>query len=71
MRILEDKFAAGGMCTVDLLCGFEQTGLLTTEKVAAKFAQLCNWHVGMQIQLRLQLALILETVRCTPRPRGR
>lgn len=67
MWILEDKFGADGMCTLDLLCGLEETGLLTTEEVATKLAQLCDWHVGIQIELRHQLALIPETVRLAPR----
>lgn len=65
--ILEEKFAADGMCTLDLLCGLEEIGPLTTEEVATKLAQLCDWHVGIQIQLRHQLALIPETVRVAPR----
>lgn len=65
--ILEDKLAADGMCTLDLLCGLEEIGLLTTEEVATKLAQLCDWHVGIQIQLRHQLVLIPETVRLAPR----
>lgn len=67
MWILEDKFAADGMCTLDLLCGLEETGLLTTEEVATKLAQLCDWQVAIQIQLRHQLALIPKTVRLAPR----
>ncbi|TVO58390.1 DUF4365 domain-containing protein [Denitromonas ohlonensis] len=67
MWILEDKFAADGMCTLDLLCGLEETGLLSTEEVATKLAQLCDWHVGIQIQLRHQLALIPEAVRLARR----
>lgn len=67
MWILEDKFAADGMCTLDLLCGLEEIGLLTTEEVATKLAQLCDWNVGIQIQLRHQLALIPETVGVAPR----
>ena len=67
MWILKDKFAADGMCTLDLLCGLEEIGLLTTEEVATKLAQLCDWNVGIQIQLRHQLALIPETVRLAPR----
>ena len=67
MWILDDKFAADGMCTLDLLCGLEETGLLTAEEMAIKLAQLCDWHVGIQIQLRHQLALIPETVRLAPR----
>ncbi len=67
MWILEEEFAADGMCTLDLLCGLEEIGLLTTEEVATKLAQLCDWHVGIQIQLKHQLALIPETVRLAPR----
>jgi len=67
MWILEDKFAADGMCTLDLLCGLEETGLLSTEEVATKLSQLCDWHVVIQIQLRHQLALIPEAVRLAPR----
>lgn len=55
------------MCTLDLLCGLEEIGLLTTKEVATKLAQLCDWNVGIQIQLRHQLALIPDTVRLAPR----
>jgi hypothetical protein len=57
MWILEDKVTADGMCTLDLLCGLEEIGLLTTEGVAAKLAKLCDWNVGIQIQLRHQLGM--------------
>jgi hypothetical protein len=67
MWLLEDKWAIDGMCTLDLLCGLEEIGLLTTNKVAAKLSQLCDWNVGVQIQLRHQLALIPETARLAPR----
>lgn len=67
MWLSESSSAAEGMCTLDLLCGLEETGLLTTEEVATKLAQLCDWNVGIQIQLRHQLALIPETVRVAPR----
>lgn len=67
MWILGDKFTTDGMCTLDLLCGLEETGLLTTEELATKLAQLCDWHVGIQIQLRHQLALIPATVSLAPR----
>lgn len=56
--ILEDKFNTDGLCTLDLLCALEETGALTVEDVAASLLQLCEWHVGIQIQLRHQLALI-------------
>jgi tetratricopeptide (TPR) repeat protein len=67
MWILEEKYVADGMCTLDLLCGLEEVGLLTTEEVAVRLAQLCEWHVGIQIQLRHQLALIPPAVRIAPR----
>ncbi|MBL0919126.1 MAG: DUF4365 domain-containing protein [Hydrogenophaga sp.] len=65
--VLKDKFEAGGMCTLDLLCGLEEIALLTTEEVAAKLAQLCEWRVGVQIQLRHHLALVPQAVREAPR----
>lgn len=61
--LLEDKFKSDGICTLDLLCGLEEIGLLTAEEVATKLAQLCDWNVGIQIQLRHQLALIPQAVR--------
>lgn len=51
------------MCTMDLLCGMEEEGFLTTEDVAKKVAQLCNWHVGIYIPLRHLLVLVPEAVR--------
>lgn len=63
MWILEDNFSAGGMCSLDLLCGLEELGMLTTEEVGLKLAQLCDWHVGLQIQLRHHLALVPQSVR--------
>lgn len=66
MWALREKFELDGMCTLDLLCGLEELGVLTTEEVAAKLAQLCDWHVGIQIQLRHQLALVPQVVRAAP-----
>jgi hypothetical protein len=67
MWTLRERFESDGMCTLDLLCGLEEIGILTAEEVAAKLAQLCNWHVGgIQIQLRHQLALIPQAVRVAP-----
>lgn len=66
MWALREKFESDGMCTLDLLCGLEQLGVLTTEEVATKLAQLCDWHVGIQIQLKYQLALIPQAVRAAP-----
>jgi hypothetical protein len=67
MWALRERFESDGMCTLDLLCGLEEIGILTTEEVATKLAQLCDWHVGgIQIQLRHQLALIPQTVRVAP-----
>jgi hypothetical protein len=64
--ILGDKFASDGMCTLDLLCALEETSLLTTQDVGVKLAQLADWHVGIQIQLRHQLALIPKAVHSVP-----
>lgn len=65
--ILKKKFTTDGICTLDLLCALEETGRLTTREVAAKLAQLCDWHVGIHIPLRHQLALIPESVQVAPR----
>ena len=67
MWLLKEKFVSDGMCTLDLLCGLEEMGLLTTEQVAMKLVQLCNWNVGIQILLRHQLALIPAEVHAAPR----
>jgi len=67
MWVLEDKLDADGMCTLDLLCGLEEVGLMETEEVAVKLAQLCDWRVGIQIQLRHHLALIPQSVCMAPR----
>ncbi|MEO6855075.1 MAG: hypothetical protein ABI213_14165 [Rhodoferax sp.] len=61
--ILEDRFSTAGMSTLDLLCALEEVGALSTEDVAASLSQLCDWHVGIQIQLRHQLALIPPAVQ--------
>lgn len=63
---LREKVESDGMCTLDLLCGLEELGVLSAEDVATKLAQLCDWHVGLQIQLRHQLALIPHAVRVSP-----
>ncbi|MES2281068.1 MAG: DUF4365 domain-containing protein [Pseudomonadota bacterium] len=63
MWALREKFESDGMCTLDLLCALEQIGILTTEDVATKLAQLCDWHVGIQIELKYQLVLIPQPVR--------
>jgi hypothetical protein len=54
------------MCTLDLLCALEETSLLTTQDVGGKLAQLSDWHVGIQIQLRHQMALIPKAVHFAP-----
>jgi hypothetical protein len=66
MWALREKFESDGMCTLDLLCGLEELELLTAEEVATKLAHLCDWHVGIQIQLRHQLALVPQEVRAAP-----
>jgi hypothetical protein len=52
----------GGLCTLDLLCGLEEVGQLDRGQVASKIAQLCSWHVGIQILLRHQIAAVPEEV---------
>ena len=67
MLTLRESYESDGMCTLDLLCCLEGIGILTTEEVATKLAQLCAWHVGgIQIELRHQLALIPQAVRVAP-----
>lgn len=67
MWTLRERFESDGMCTLDLLGGLEELGVLTTEEVATKLAQLCDWQIGgVQIQLRHQLALIPQAVRAAP-----
>lgn len=55
---LRSEGPPGGMCTLDLLLALEETGRLTTMQVAEKLAQLCSWHVGIQLLLRHQVAVV-------------
>lgn len=66
MWALEERFTSAGMCTLDLLSALEETGRLNSEQVAERLAKLCDWHVGIQIQLRHQTALISDEVRNAP-----
>lgn len=67
MLTLQSRVESDGMCTLDLLSCLEEIGILTTEEVATKLAQLCDWHVGgIQIELRHQLALIPQAVQVAP-----
>ncbi len=61
--ILEGKAGRDEMCTLDLLEQLEEVGALSTDEVTGKLAQLCAWHVGIQIHLKHQIALIPEEVR--------
>lgn len=67
MWVLRDKFPEDGICSLDLLCGLEERGMLSTGEVATKLAQLCKWNVGIHIQLRHQLALIPAEIHVAPR----
>jgi len=51
-----------GMCTLDLLTALEDAGVLSSVEVARKMALLCTWHVGIQIALRYQLAIIPDAL---------
>lgn len=59
---LRSEETPGGICTLDLLCALEEDGELTTDEVALKLSLLCAWHVGVQLQLRHQVALIPDSV---------
>ncbi|MBY8604160.1 DUF4365 domain-containing protein [Burkholderia arboris] len=60
---LDERFDSVGMCTLDLLCALEETGRLSSTQVGEMLAKLCDWHVGVHIQLRHQIALICDEVR--------
>jgi tetratricopeptide (TPR) repeat protein len=39
-----------GICTLDVMAGMEELGLLTRKDVASKIAQLCEWRVGVIVR---------------------
>lgn len=62
LLMLGDKFDSDGLCTLDFLSSLEESGRLSTEQVAEHLATLCDWHVGVQLDLRHHIALIQNEV---------
>lgn len=60
-RLYSDDFAfrffcagggkSNGICTLDVLAALVEAGLLSSEEKAHKIAQLCEWRVGVVVQL--------------------
>lgn len=46
-----------GLCTLDFLNALEEEKRITADEAAAKIAQLCDWHVGLHVMFRYQIAL--------------
>jgi len=54
-----------GICTLDVLSGLEEAGVLTRKEVAAKVSMLCGWKVGLVVRFDDLVALLpqeLESV---------
>lgn len=47
-----------GICTLDVLSGLEEAGLLTRQEAARKVAALCGWRVGLVVRFEELIALI-------------
>lgn len=47
-----------GICTLDVLSGFEEAGLLTRREVAQKVSMLCGWHVGLVVRFEDLVGLL-------------
>lgn len=47
-----------GICTLDVLAGLEEAGILTREDVARKISVLCGWSVGLVVRLQEVVALL-------------
>jgi len=47
-----------GICTLDVLSGFEEAGLLTRQDAAKKVSVLCGWHVGLVVRFEDLVALL-------------
>lgn len=47
-----------GICTLDVLSGFEEAGFLTRREVAQKVSVLCGWHVGLVVRFEDLVALL-------------
>ncbi len=47
-----------GICTLDVLAGLEEAGLLTRQDVARKISMLCGWRVGLIVRFDDLVALL-------------
>lgn len=47
-----------GICTLDVLAGLEEDGLLTRQDVALKVSMLCGWRVGLVVRFDNLVALL-------------
>lgn len=47
-----------GICTLDVLEGFKEVGLLTHNEVAQSISKLCGWRVGLVVRFEELLSLI-------------
>lgn len=47
-----------GICTLDVLAGLEEVGLLSREDVARRISTLCGWRVGLVVRLQEVLSLL-------------
>lgn len=48
----------GGLCTLDVLAGMEEVGILTRQEVARAVSTLCGWNVGVVVRLEDLVALL-------------
>jgi hypothetical protein len=54
--------APAPICSLDVLNELDHQGILTVRDVAEKYSMLCNWHVGLQISLRYQVAALPDAL---------
>lgn len=47
-----------GLCTLDVLSGLEEAGLLTRQEVAQKVSMLCRWRVGIVVRFEEMASLL-------------
>lgn len=50
--------APPSFCTLDVLKALEERGLLSVRDVAEKISKLCAWNVGLNIELKYQVAIL-------------
>lgn len=50
------------ICTLDLLHAADEAGILSAKQVAECIARLCSWHVGVQVTLRYQIAILPDAL---------